>query len=190
MALTIDDTPSQHTNQILDVLMAHGVSATFFVIGSQVPGREGALKKVVRNGSELGNHAMHDEPSKSLSDVTLSRQILEVQEIICAICSGMEKDAPPCYFRPGSGVFTTGMRALVSKMGYLLVLGDVYPHDAQVPFWRLNSWHIQSMVRPGSIIVCHDRSWTIPMLKRLLPELKRQGYEIVTLTGLLKEVND
>lgn len=75
-------------------------------------------------------------------------------------------------------------------MGYHLTLGDIYPHDPFVPFWKINNWHILSSVHPGGIIICHDgRSWTPPMLRKLLPELKRRGYRVVTLTALLKEGN-
>jgi peptidoglycan/xylan/chitin deacetylase (PgdA/CDA1 family) len=80
------------------------------------------------------------------------------------------------------------MRNLVSKLGYRLVLGDVYPHDPQVPFASLNARHILSLVKPGSIIICHDRrEWTVPMLREVLPELKRRGYGVVTVSELLQK---
>lgn len=64
IALTIDDAPSEHTDEIMEVLKENGAKATFFVIGSQVPGREDILKRLVLNKNELGNHVMHDEPSR------------------------------------------------------------------------------------------------------------------------------
>jgi peptidoglycan/xylan/chitin deacetylase (PgdA/CDA1 family) len=43
-------------------------------------------------------------------------------------------------------------------------------------------------LRPGGIIICHDRrSWTAPMLQKVLPEMRRRGYRVVTVTELLKE---
>ena len=92
------------------------------------------------------------------------------------------------YFRPGSGLFSDRMRKLLDKLGYKLVLGSVYPHDPQISWWRVNARHVLSMVRPGAIIINHDRrSWTLPMLKTVLPELKRRGYRVVGLTELLEE---
>jgi peptidoglycan/xylan/chitin deacetylase (PgdA/CDA1 family) len=45
------------------------------------------------------------------------------------------------------------------------------------------------MLQPGGIIICHDRrSWTVPMLQKVLPEMRRRGYHVVTVTELLKEV--
>ncbi|MDU7286263.1 MAG: polysaccharide deacetylase family protein [Corynebacterium kroppenstedtii] len=75
MALSIDDAPSPHTDDIMSVLRDNDAHATFFVIGSQVDGREPTLEKLVREGHELGNHAMHDESSRALSNDELERQL-------------------------------------------------------------------------------------------------------------------
>ncbi|KAI2640662.1 hypothetical protein GGS26DRAFT_539272 [Hypomontagnella submonticulosa] len=193
VALTIDDAPSEHTEEILGVLNGHEATATFFVIGGQVPGREEVLADIVRSGSELGNHAMHDEPSRALSDEELTAQIEQVREHIrdayAEANPGVDNpQMPPQYFRPGSGFFSDRMRALVDKLGYRLVLGSVYPHDPQISWSWLNAQHILSMVRPGAIIVCHDRrGWTVPMLRRVLKRLKKDGYRVVSLSEMLEE---
>ncbi|KAI0898473.1 hypothetical protein F4806DRAFT_362254 [Annulohypoxylon nitens] len=192
VALTIDDAPSEHTQEILGVLNGHEATATFFVIGGQVPGREETLADIVRSGSELGNHAMHDEPSRALSDDELTDQIETVREHIREAYATANLDPnpqmPPQYFRPGSGFFSDRMRALVDKLGYRLVLGSVYPHDPQISWAWLNARHVLSMVRPGAIIICHDRrSWTAPMLRKVLKQLKKDGYRVVSLTEMLEE---
>ncbi|KAI0417461.1 polysaccharide deacetylase [Xylaria grammica] len=188
VALTIDDAPSQHTEEILEVLNSHQATATFFVIGGQVSGREDILADIVRSGSELGNHAMHDEPSRDLSDEELATEITAVREKIRTAYEAGEAALPPQYFRPGSGFFSDRMRKLVSKLEYRLVLGSVYPHDPQIHWSWLNGRHILSMVRPGAIIICHDRrSWTAPMLRKVLKRLKRDGYRVMSLTEMLKE---
>ncbi|KAJ5725024.1 uncharacterized protein N7483_006381 [Penicillium malachiteum] len=209
VALTIDDAPSiytaggrvdqtelnsdgEHDSTILDLLKAYHATATFFVIGSQVPGYEDALVQLVHGGNELANHAMYDEPSRALSDDQLAEQILAVQTMIQNAYRAAGKDEGPeaWFFRPGSGFFSSRMRRLVKGLGYRLVLGDVYPHDPQVPFSGFNAKHILSMVRPGSIIVCHDRrEWTLPMLQVVLPELRKRGYRVVTISELLRETS-
>ncbi|KAJ5359713.1 uncharacterized protein N7496_012126 [Penicillium cataractarum] len=189
IALTIDDAPSTHTPAIQELLQSHNATATFFIIGSQVPGHEHDLSNLIRHGNELANHAMHDEPSRGLSDAALAEQISTVEGMIREAYRETGQDGPEnWFFRPGSGFFSSRMRALVKGLGYRLALGDVYPHDPQVPFAKLNAKHILSMVRPGSIIVCHDRrEWTVPMLGVVLPELRRRGYRVVTLSELIKE---
>ena len=188
VALTIDDAPSEYTDALAQELAANDAHATFFVIGGQVVGREENLRDLVRGGHELGNHAMQDEPSRSLSDATLVEQIEAVQAQLHAAYAAVGAEPPPKYFRPGSGFFSDRMRRVVAKLGYRLVLGGIYPHDPQIPFSRLNASHILSMLRPGAIIICHDRrGWTVPMLRTVLPEIRHKGYRIVTVTKLLKE---
>ncbi|KAJ5666603.1 hypothetical protein N7462_011012 [Penicillium macrosclerotiorum] len=190
VALTIDDTPSTQTRAILALLRDHDATATFFIIGSQVPGHEKDLTDLVRTGNELANHAMYDEPSRGLSDAVLAEQITTVHSMIQQAYSASEKETGPdnWLFRPGSGFFSSRMRSLIQQLGYRLVLGDVYPHDPQIPFAKLNAKHILDMTRPGSIIICHDRrEWTLPMLRIVLPELRRRGYRVRTVSELLRE---
>ena len=189
VALTIDDAPSQYTDEILEALKRNEAAATFFVIGAQVAGQEATLRNIVSNGNELGNHALHDEPSRKLDDDTLAAHIRGVETKINDAYTFADIPPPPQrYFRPGSGFFSTRMRELVKNMGYRMVLGSIYPHDPQVHSSRINGRHILSMLRPGGIIICHDRrKWTAPMLKEVLPEIKRKGYQVVTITQLLEQ---
>lgn len=187
VALTIDDTPSEYTREILAILRTNRAAATFFAIGGQVPGRESILQDILKSGSELGNHAMHDEPSISLESEILRSEIETVNGYINAAYEEVNQQRIGKYFRPGSGFFSTRILDIVAKADYRTILGDVYPHDPFIKYWRINAWHILSMVRPGSIIICHDRrSWTVPMLKKVIPELRRQGYAVVTVSQLLK----
>ena len=190
VALTIDDGPSEYTDEIIQILKANDATATFFIIGSQVAGREATLQHIVRNSNELGNHAMHDEPSRSLSEETLVEEIQSVERMVHAAYRAVDAKPPPKYFRPGSGFFNERMRKTLDRLGYKLVLGSIYAHDPQISFWRINARHILSMLRPGGIIICHDRrSWTVPMLRKVVPEMRRRGYRIVTVTELLNETS-
>lgn len=195
LALTIDDAPSTHTRDIMAVLARYDVHATFFVIGNQVAGRpsEDLLADMVSAGHELGNHAQYDELSNALSESTLVEQIHSVEDKIAhayetASARAHEPiDQMPHFFRPGAGWFSSAMRGTMKRLGYRLVLGSIYPHDAQISYWRVNARHILSMLRPGGIIICHDRrSWTVPMLERVVPEVLARGYKIVTVSQLLK----
>lgn len=186
IALSIDDAPSSYTDEIMEVLAQNDAHATFFVIGGQVAGREKILRRAVRAGHELANHAMHDEPSKDLDGDELKRQIYEVQGMLKTAYAAEGMELANNYFRPGSGFFNLRMRELLSQWGFRITLGSVYPHDPQIPYYSINARHILSMAHPGAIIICHDRRrWTPPMLRMVLPELRKRGYRIVTITELL-----
>jgi peptidoglycan/xylan/chitin deacetylase (PgdA/CDA1 family) len=81
------------------------------------------------------------------------------------------------------------MVATMGRQGYRCALGSVYPYDATIGSARFSSWHILRNVRPGAIIVLHDGGLrgrrTAQVLRQVLPELRRRGYRVVTLSELV-----
>ncbi|KAH6665529.1 carbohydrate esterase family 4 protein [Halenospora varia] len=184
IALTIDDAPSPYTSTILDLLKEYNATATFFTIGSQISDSAAypaLLHRMVKEGHEVGNHGMRDEPAISLPLTELQRQVKEVEGMLPVNESGRK------WFRPGSGFFNAGMIEVARKMGYKLVLGSVYPHDAQVKSAGWNSRHVLSMVRPGGVIIMHDRrGYSVEQLRLVLNSLTRKGWRVVNLGEMEK----
>ncbi len=56
VSLTFDDGPSRYTEAVLDILTAHKISATFFVMGAQVAKYPKTIKRMADEGHEIGNH--------------------------------------------------------------------------------------------------------------------------------------
>ncbi|KAH9212314.1 hypothetical protein DL95DRAFT_391630 [Leptodontidium sp. 2 PMI_412] len=180
IALTLDDAPSSETGKILDLLKAHNAKATFFIIGSQVSRYPGVVERIHAEGHELGNHAMTDDPSFQLPLSELERQIGEVETLLPPNRNGLK------YFRPGSGWFNGRMKERVEGLGYRLVLGGVYPHDPQIPRPGLNAWHVLSMVKPGSVVIMHDRrSYSAEQVGLVLKGLDEKGFKVESLGRLL-----
>jgi peptidoglycan-N-acetylglucosamine deacetylase len=69
VCLTFDDGPDpQWTPQVLDALAAAQVSATFFMIGSQVRRCSELARRIVAAGHEVGNHTFsHRHPWRMLA---------------------------------------------------------------------------------------------------------------------------
>ena len=55
--LTFDDGPSSNTDNILDILSAYDVKATFFVTGKETDQAKAAYKRIVAEGHTLGLHS-------------------------------------------------------------------------------------------------------------------------------------
>lgn len=165
---------------MLDSLKEYNAKATFFIIGDQVPGYENVIQRIQDEGHEYGNHCWSDEKTilRSLDEV--ERQVKAVEKLIPENANGVK------YFRPGGGFFSNEMVERVLKLGYRVVLGCVYPHDVVIPSPWLNARHVMSMVRPGAIIVMHDRrEHSEAQLELILEELKGGGWDVVSLGGLL-----
>uniref|UniRef100_M4BBT9 NodB homology domain-containing protein n=1 Tax=Hyaloperonospora arabidopsidis (strain Emoy2) TaxID=559515 RepID=M4BBT9_HYAAE len=88
------------------------------------------------------------------------------------------------WTRPASGWFTTPMREILTRHNYRICLGSVYPHDAQIQSETLNSIFLRARTSCGSVIIVHDRSWTIGVLETALPVLTRR-FTFVSLDELL-----
>ena len=84
VALTYDDGPSKWTPALLDVLAEAGASATFFVLGSQIEGREDVLRRAVEEGHELGLHGWDHARADSMSPLKLLAQLTRAHQMIVA----------------------------------------------------------------------------------------------------------
>ncbi|TAQ88557.1 hypothetical protein B7494_g3088 [Chlorociboria aeruginascens] len=186
VALTLDDAPSSETAKILDLLKAYGAKATFFVIGKQIASHPGILERMHAEGHEIGNHAWADEPSFKLPLAELQQQIEDVEALLPPNQTQPGAETPPKYFRPGSGFFHEKMVKKVKSMGYRLVLGSIYPHDPQIPKPSLNAKHVLSMLRPGGIIIMHDRrSYSAEQVELVLKGLSEKGWKAESLGEVL-----
>lgn len=211
-SLTIDDAPSATTPLLLDVLKQHGVKATFFVISGRIAGHEDTLARIVREGHTLGNHLTEDRASWRDELHVFERKLQECDRAIrhfqpdaplAALSASSEavdgaettrllkdKDTPSDsrtplrWLRPASGWFTPAMRAIVTAHGYRICLGSVYPHDAQIKSEVLNSLHLRARTTSGSVLIVHDRAWTVGVLETALPSLVKQ-FAFVSLEELL-----
>ena len=184
VALTIDDGPdSVTTPAILRALAVHHARATFFLISSRIPGNEGVVAQLVREGHELGNHLTRDEPSINLSTPEFEQALLEAHAVL-------SRFAPVRWARPGSGWYKDAMLSVLKAHNYRCALGSIYPYDALIPAPAFAAFYILRKVRPGSIIVLHDGGArgqrTVAVLRRILPELQRRGFRVVTLSQLVE----
>ena len=181
-ALTIDDGPDPATTgPILDLLKRYQARATFFLISGHIPGNEAVVRRMVAQGHELGNHLTTDEPSILLKGPEFEKRLLEAHTVL-------SRFAEVRWFRPGSGWYNREMLARLRKHGYRCALGSVYPFDPQIPSAWFSRRHVLARAHPGSIILLHDRgdrgNRTIEVLSAILPELKRRGLRLITLSEL------
>lgn len=183
VALTIDDGPHPMlTPQILDVLGEFQAHATFFMLTDRVKGHEEIVKRVVGEGHELGNHLCYDAPSIRLPPAEFVRQLESAHRVLSTF-------APVTWFRPGSGWFNQRILTELKQHDYRCALASVYPYDAQFPYPILVSNYILRNIFPGAIIVLHEGTWarrgTIRVLRTVLPSIKQQGYQVLTLSELV-----
>ncbi|MBA3318674.1 MAG: polysaccharide deacetylase family protein [Gemmatimonadales bacterium] len=183
VALTIDDGPdSASTPLILTELRQHDARATFFLITDRLPGQERLVRRLIAEGHELGNHFTQDRPSIRLSPQAFEADLLRAKRELAPW-------ARPRWARPASGWYSQVMISVMQRHGYRCALGSVYPFDATIPSVAWATRYILRNARPGAIIVLHDGGSrgrrTARVLAEVLPELRRRGYRVVSLSELV-----
>jgi peptidoglycan/xylan/chitin deacetylase (PgdA/CDA1 family) len=182
VALTLDDGPDPVTTPlILSELRRYGARATFFLIAERVRGRDHLARRLVAESHEIGNHFTRDRASIRLDHDRFAQDLEQAHEALAPF-------GPVRWARPGSGWYSQAMIATMTEQGYRCALGSVYPYDAAIPSADFSIRHILRNVRPGAILVLHDGGArgrrTARVLQTILPELKRRGFQVVTLSDL------
>src|ERR1700756_4822101 len=83
IALTFDDGPSAKlTPRLLDLLGAHHIKATFFVIGQNVAEQPEIVARAAREGHEIGNHSWSHPNFGKMSDEAVRRELKKTDDAI------------------------------------------------------------------------------------------------------------
>jgi peptidoglycan/xylan/chitin deacetylase (PgdA/CDA1 family) len=192
ISLTFDDGPSRYTEQILDILKAHGVVATFFVIGAQVVRYPELIERMADEGHEIGNH-MYSFDAKTglhlLYHPVPNGEIARTQDAIKDITG-----TSPRFFRSPAGQMGRGLWRQIKVHDLEVVYGAMPTPDVHA---NAESQLITALetAKPGAILILHDGDDhdpdsdrprpTVDMLPRLLMQLRANGFQIVPLRKLL-----
>jgi peptidoglycan-N-acetylglucosamine deacetylase len=178
VALTFDDGPSSYTEGFLDVLRDKHAHGTFFEIGQEVTGRAEIMRRILREGDEIGNHTTHHGFYPGYWDLAATNALIH-----------SATHFEPCLFRPPGGAADASVLAAAGKAGLETILWDVDPSDWSNPGRAAVYSRIVSAARPGSIILMHDgggdRSGTLAALPRIIDALRGRGYRFATVSELL-----
>lgn len=185
VALTFDDGPSKYTPRIVQLLEQYGGRATFFMVGNRVNNFREAVEAVAQQGSEIATHTWSHPKLPSLSrgsiETELSKSIRAMSDV-----SGL----PVTLMRPPYGSINGDVRGVCGNMGLMIIRWSVDTRDWETKSANKTYQAIMESVKDGSIILCHDIvPSTAEAMELVIPELIRQGYQLVTVTELLQHSN-
>lgn len=188
IALTFDDGPDpEDTPLILDLLRQYEAKATFFTVGNKVERFPELVRREVTDGHEIANHTYsHMYFSKRMPATRIRQEIERAEQVIYA-ASGQR-----CHlFRPPGGFYSDNLVHTVTDGGYTVVMWSWHQdtRDWDTPGVSKIVDRVLNHVKNGDIILFHDyvegKSQTVEALKEILPELKKRGYRLVTVSELL-----
>lgn len=183
IAMTFDDGPSPKlTPKLLDLLAAHHVKATFFLIGENAAANPEIVAREAREGHEVANHSWSHPNLAKMSDDGVRGQLRRTEDAIRSATGNR-----PIFLRPPYGSITARQKRWINQeFGYKIVLWDVDPLDWRRPGPNVVCNRIVKMTRTGSIILAHDiHPGTIEALPCVLSQLEAKGFQFVTVSELI-----
>jgi len=208
VALSFDDGPDpKWTPQVLDILRQKNVKGTFMMIGAEAQENVSLMKRVQREGHEIGNHTYTHPDISEISRRQLDFE-LKLTERLFASKLGVQ----PLYFRPPYDIDeepdTDDQAAPVEQVqrdGYTIIGSKIDTLDwnenprkspeeiTQSVLAQLETMKSKPQFR-GSIILLHDgggdRSATVAALPMLIDALRARGYSIVPVSSLMGKTSD
>ncbi|MGH9559936.1 MAG: polysaccharide deacetylase family protein, partial [Terracidiphilus sp.] len=203
LALTFDDGPDpKWTPKILDILKQKNVKGTFFLIGAEGADNIGLMRRIVREGNEIGSHTYTHPDISEISNRQLDLEI-NLTERLFESKLGVQ----PLYFRPpydnDEEPDTDDEAAPVWRIQQygLTIIGSKIDTDdwnenppksldeiIQSVLAQLQTMKTKPQFR-GSIILLHDgggdRAHTVAALGPLIDALRAHGYKIVPVSALM-----
>lgn len=198
VALTFDDGPTEQlTAKVLDVLAAHDVPATFFMIGECVRRHPDLARRVRDAGHQVANHTFDHQRAPGAHPGDVEKAVAEGASTVRDVLG-----VTPTHFRPTRGELTT------------VLLHAVAAGDQDVVLWSLDrgpgadgdvdavARHLAEGIHPGAVVCLHDgigrssfdgdpdgslllrRTTELAALPRAIEAWKAAGYRFVTVAQL------
>ncbi|MFP5041536.1 polysaccharide deacetylase family protein [Parasediminibacterium sp. JCM 36343] len=209
LVLTYDDGPDpKYTKEILDTLAYYHVPATFFLIGLEAENNIPLVKRILKDGHEIGNHTFtHPDMSK----VSKERALLEMDatQLLIEALTGRSTTMFRAPFNADSEPEKNEELvpvALSRTRNYITVgesldpedwqRGEVKDYTADTIFNRVVNSHAEHTRNGDSstIILLHDgggdRSQTVLATGMLIRYFESRGYTFTTVADLLGKKRD
>ncbi|MCY7533114.1 polysaccharide deacetylase family protein [Bacillus altitudinis] len=192
--LTFDDGPSATSNQLLNVLKAHQVKTTFFMLGPQIQAHQAAVKRLYQEGHQLGLHGMtHDINRFYQNSESPANEMREAQLILASVTGVYTRLVRTPYGSVPN--LTYDQKVRLNQYGFIYWDWTIDSLD-----WRYkNSQYVQEVLdqlqmfeknKPWEpkVILMHDQPSTTNYLDSLITQLKARGYTFAVINETMPPV--
>lgn len=210
IALTIDDGPaSPYTAQMLDELQAENVKATFFLIGQNAERYPNLVRRIWREGHEIGNHTFTHPNIGAVGDERARLELNATQRVFQSLVHRSTLLFRPPYNADAEPTAKEEVDPIkqASAMNYVTVLEFIDPQDwntlehekdgsvkKRTAEDMLQLTLDQLQTEKGSCVLLHDgggdRGETVRLIPMLIHELRKRGYRFVLVSDLINSTRD
>ena len=180
IAFTFDDGPEkENTERILAALDKYNFRATFFMLGQNAKKYPDTVEKVYKSGNEVAGHSWNHPDLRRLSKAKIKEQYDSMNNALYAACK-----SKAALFRPPYGAVNKNVEQIIDKP---LILWSVDTLDWKTKNTNATIKIILKNAKDGDIILMHDiHKATVAAVEKVLPKLKKEGFEVCTVSELLE----
>lgn len=178
---TFDDGPDPDcTPRLLEMLDRYECKASFFVTGKQIEKHPDLVRAEHWAGHTIGSHGYSHRSFIAFKHLQVLNDLNRSTDLIAGITG-----RSPSLFRPPYGRFGIPTLRVVRELGMKIILWSLSGGDYRKTTPEILSARIIDRVKPGDIILLHDRGdHTQTMLSALsvvLSDLRSKGLEMLQL---------
>jgi|GEM_PF-2960903 len=179
VAITFDDGPSKYTSELVDILTANGVKATFFLVGRNINNYSDSVVKSYQAGNEIGIHTYSHTSFTKMTIEEIKNELAQTRTLL----DGIDVDYSNIV-RPPYGNINENIQGNIDTS---FILWSVDTRDWESRNKDAVIAEVKANITEGSIILFHDvYPSTIQAIKELLPELTDE-YQFVTVSELFSQ---
>ncbi|MHB8157376.1 MAG: polysaccharide deacetylase family protein [Desulfocucumaceae bacterium] len=171
----------EHIPQMLDTLKQNDVKATFYLGGTWVKRYPELAARIAKEGHEIGSHGYaHPHPDRISKSANL-RDIQKAEDVIYQ-ATGIR----PRLFAPPYGERGPSVLQAADEASYTTILWSVDTIDWQLPPSEVVVDRVVKQAHNGAIVLMHPTAPTNKALSEIIQKLKKDGYQLVTVSKLLE----
>lgn len=180
IALSFDDGPSEHTNDLLQTLAKSQVKASFFTLGINASRYPDVVKRLAAEGHEAGIHTWSHFNLNRLSSSQINHEIESSLNLTHELTGSR-----PVVMRPPFGIFSDLVSQIAKNHNLALVLWSIDPHDWKTSDSQTICNHVLAHAHRNGIILMHDvYGQSVAAVGCIVDGLSQRGFRIVTVGEL------
>lgn len=192
VAITIDDAWNpKEVKRFLEVSGNLKFKATLFPVGRVMGSSSTLWKEAVDRGHEIGCHTYSHAWLTKLSDEQVRKEVESWEEVAGKIGIPETKWIRPPFMAGFAGRWDSRLRRIFGKLGLAVALWSVDSGSTQ-RYPNITAQEVaEGVIRhihPGAIILFHFIPPDIEALPIIVEEVRRQGYELVTLSQMFPNI--
>ncbi|MGE5455123.1 MAG: polysaccharide deacetylase family sporulation protein PdaB [Methylocystaceae bacterium] len=185
LALTFDISwGNKMPGPVMDVLAKEKIAATFFVSGPWCKQYPELAERIKKDGHEIGSHGYRHINLSTLSPLEIKEELTKAGSNIKEVTG-----VSPQLLRTPNGDYNDAVIATAHQNQYDIIQWSIDSLDWMNPGVASITERVLKKAHPGAIVLLHASdtcTQTDKALPIIIKKLKEDGYQLVTVSELLK----